>query len=264
MERRPGFPAHPVEQREDQRGAGGQGDEGGAVCAQRAGGPAPGTRTIAIGCQDVADSDMFLTGLGTGCAADRQEGVKKRWWGVAIAYWALPDSDRWGLYFSGAVEWRPRSVVCQRGECTVREESARYDAGRTPFGIDLATGAVVMVGAAFVAVLFRDVDARLVVVAIVAGGYAAAVADTRASVAVAAIGYLLFNGFLVNSLGELTWDGMSSLWHLFVFVLAIGLGLALRRVRAIRADLALSREAASLAGTRDAKEPEEKKEALRG
>jgi hypothetical protein len=135
----------------------------------------------------------------------------------------------------------------RQGECTVREESARYHAGRTPFGIDLATGAVVMVGAAFVAVLFRGTDARMVVIAVAATGYAAAVGDTRASVAVAGIGYLLFNGFLVNSRGVLTWDGMSSLWQLFAFSLALGLGLAGRRIRLIRADLVLAREAAGLA-----------------
>jgi hypothetical protein len=145
----------------------------------------------------------------------------------------------------------------------VREESARYDAGRTPFGIDLATGAVVMVGVAFVAVLFHDVDARLAVVALAVGGHAALAATARASFAVAGIGYLIFDGFLVNRLGELTWEGMTSLWRLFVFALAVGLGLGLRRVRAVRADLALAREAAGLAGTGAAKEIQ-KKEALRG
>lgn len=142
----------------------------------------------------------------------------------------------------------------------MREESARCDAGRTPFGIDLATGAVVMVGVAFVAVLFRDVDARLAAVALAVGGHAAAAATARASFAVAAIGYLIFDGFLVNRLGELTWDGMTGFLRLFVFVLAVGLGLGLRRVRAILADLALAREAAGLAGTGATRESPKKKE----
>jgi hypothetical protein len=142
-------------------------------------------------------------------------------------------------------------------------ESARYDAGRTPFGIDLATGAVVMVGAAFAAVVFRDIDARLAAVAVAAGGFAAVAAGARASFAVAGIGYLIFNGFLVNRLGDLTWDGKTSLWHLSAFAFAVGLGLALRRLRAARADHALTLEAAGLAAADDLKQIEEK-EILRG
>jgi hypothetical protein len=67
----------------------------------------------------------------------------------------------------------------------------------------------------------------------------------------------------VNRLGELTWDGMTSLWHLIVFALMVGLGLAVRRVRAIRADLALSREAARPGRPGDVQRIE-KKEILRG
>jgi hypothetical protein len=166
------------------------------------------------------------------------------------------------LYVSGAVESRPR-VVCQQGACAVREESARDDAGRTPFGINLAVGVVVMIAAAFVAVLFPEVNARLVMIAVVVGGYAAAVADTRASFATAGMGFLIFDGFLLNRLGELTWNGKTSVWHLSTFALAVGLGLAWRRIRAIRADLVLAREAAALAGATDTNDIL-KKEALRG
>jgi hypothetical protein len=154
-------------------------------------------------------------------------------------------------------------VVCQRGACTVREESARYGGGRTPFGINLAAGAVVMIAAAFVAVLFPEVNARLAVVVAVVGGYAGVVADAGASLATAGLGYLVFDGFLLNRLGELTWNGMTNVWHLINFALAVGAGLAWRLIRAIRADLAPAREAAGLAGAAD---PQviDKKEALRG
>jgi hypothetical protein len=145
----------------------------------------------------------------------------------------------------------------------VQEESAPYDAGRTPFGINLAAGAVAMIAAAFVAILFPEVNARLAVVAVVVGGYAAAVADSRASLATAGIGFLIFDGFLLNRLGELTWNGKTSVWHLIIFALAVGFGLARRRVRAIRADLALASEAAGLARTTDTNVIN-KKEALRG
>ncbi len=128
----------------------------------------------------------------------------------------------------------------------MRRVSARDDAGRTPFGINLAAGAVAMIVAAFGAVLFPDVNARLAVVAVVVAGYAGAVADTGATFATAGIGYLLFNGFLVNGLGELTWNGMTSLWHLIVFAVAAGLGVAQRWVRSARTDLALADEVARL------------------
>jgi hypothetical protein len=128
----------------------------------------------------------------------------------------------------------------------VREEAARDDAGRTPFGINLAAGAVALVAAAFVAVLFPEGDARLVVVAVAVGWYAAMVADTKASLAVAGIGYLLFNGFLMNRLGELIWDGMTSAWHLITFAMAVGLGLGQRWIRAACTDLAFAYEVAEL------------------
>ncbi len=117
------------------------------------------------------------------------------------------------------------------------------DAGRTPFGIHLAVGAAVMVGACIAAAaLFPDVSGRLVVVALAVGAYAGLVDDTRASLAVAGLGYLLFTGFLVNRYGELTWDGTTSTWHLTVFALAIGLGLSRRWIRAVRAKAALTAE----------------------
>jgi hypothetical protein len=67
-------------------------------------------------------------------------------------------------------------------------------------------------------------------------------ADTRISLAVAGLGYLLFTGFLVNTRGELAWDGMSSLWHLLTLSVATALGLGQRWIRAVQADLAIDAE----------------------
>lgn len=94
---------------------------------------------------------------------------------------------------------------------------------RTPLGIDVAVGASIVAAA-----LVSDPWGRLVIVALAVGGYAALVDDVRACLATAAPGYLLFDlfdGFLVNRLGELTWDGTTSMWHLVVFALTVGLGL---------------------------------------
>lgn len=112
----------------------------------------------------------------------------------------------------------------------MRDESAPADAGRTPFGIAVAGGAVAMAAATMLAALLFPAGAPggLVLVALAVGWYGAAVADTRASLVTAALGFLLFDGFFANRYGELTWEGTTSLWHLTVFVLAVGIGLGQR------------------------------------
>ncbi|MDQ7904382.1 hypothetical protein RB614_43675 [Phytohabitans sp. ZYX-F-186] len=114
-------------------------------------------------------------------------------------------------------------------ECVVRAE-----AGRTPFGIDMAAGAAAMAAATTVAaVLFPrgDTSGRLLVVAVAAGVYAALAAGTRAALATAGLGYLLFNGFLVHRFGDLSWDGPECGWHLAVIAFATALGLGQRWLR---------------------------------
>lgn len=143
-----------------------------------------------------------------------------------------------------------------------REPVWQPDASGSPFG--LAGGAAAMIGAtALAAALFPAAQqpARLVVVALAAGGCAATIADTRVTLAVAGIGYLLFTGFLVNSRGELTWDGVTSLAHLLAFGTASGIGLTHRWIRTVRADVAFDaalREllAAGQAGDDDRRFPE--------
>jgi hypothetical protein len=107
---------------------------------------------------------------------------------------------------------------------------------RTPFGISLAAGAAVMVAGAMVAAgLAGDVPGRLAVVALALGGYVALVDDVRAGLATAGLGYLLFDGFLVNRYGELTWDGTTTIWCLVAFVMIVGGGLGIRWIRRARA-----------------------------
>jgi hypothetical protein len=73
-------------------------------------------------------------------------------------------------------------------------------------------------------------------------GYAIVIADTGASVVVAGMAYLLFDGFLVNRHGELTWGGATSVRHLAIFVSAVGLGLLPRLIHYVRVRAALIAE----------------------
>jgi hypothetical protein len=107
----------------------------------------------------------------------------------------------------------------------------------------------VVAAAVIAAAGFDDIPARLAVMASAVAGCTAAMADTGAGVAVAALAYLLFNGFLVNQHGELTWDGTASVWHLAVFTLAIGLGLIWRYICYIRARAAMAVELVELINT---------------
>ncbi|MFC7247444.1 DUF4118 domain-containing protein [Catellatospora aurea] len=105
----------------------------------------------------------------------------------------------------------------------------------TPFGINLGVGAAAMSAATIAAaVLADDPTARMIIVAAVIGVYAATVADTRASLATTLIGFGLFNGFLVNGYGELSFHGTQTLWNLSVFGVALGLGLGQRWLRQVR------------------------------
>ncbi len=118
---------------------------------------------------------------------------------------------------------------------------------RTPFGINLAVGAIAMAVAAGVdAALFSGIAVQLVVMALAVGVYAALVDDTRAAVVTAGLGLLLFTGFLANRYGELTWDGTTTLWHLVAFILAAGLGLGLRWIRTAQAEAAVAAELGAL------------------
>jgi hypothetical protein len=89
--------------------------------------------------------------------------------------------------------------------------------------------------------------ARLVLAAAALSAITALIEDLRVVPPVAAIGYLLFNGFLVNRSGVLTWNPTSR-WQLAVFVVAAAVGIGLRYVRRLRAKALLDDELRRLIG----------------
>jgi hypothetical protein len=98
-----------------------------------------------------------------------------------------------------------------------------------PFGIYLGIGSALIVFAAVVAAAVFPVGQtldRLAVLVVATALFAAVVPDVRASLGVVVLGYLLFDGFLENEYGQLTWDGMTGLWRIGMLFSAVGLGLA--------------------------------------
>ena len=130
-----------------------------------------------------------------------------------------------------------------RAEELTHEHGWLADGDHGPFG--LAAGAAAMVAATLAAAaLFPpdQVPARLIVVAAAAGVCAAVLTPARIVVAVTGLGYLLSTGFLVNSYGQLTWDGLMGHGHLFVLAAATVIGLGYRRIRVVQADAAFDDE----------------------
>lgn len=107
----------------------------------------------------------------------------------------------------------------------------------TPTGINLAIGCVVMVAAAFLAAALFPPDAipaRLVVLAVVVGVFAAVVPDIRAALGVAGLSVLVFTGFLANHYGELTTRDGDVWWYALLIGSAATIGTGLRWIRARR------------------------------
>ncbi|MFC0507767.1 hypothetical protein [Micromonospora costi] len=105
---------------------------------------------------------------------------------------------------------------------------------RTPTGIAIAAGAVLVVGAVLLAAaLFPpgDLSGRVFVLAVAVGGYAALVPDLRALAAVTVLAALTFVGFLANRFGELT-GASSTVWsYTAAIALAALLGAGYRSMR---------------------------------
>lgn len=110
-----------------------------------------------------------------------------------------------------------------------------------PTGIAVAMGSAVIVVSAFVsaAVPASVGVVRLGPVAVALAGFAALTVNPTATAAVGGLGFLVFDGFLVNQLGELSWHGPADARRLVVLavagVLGIGAGTAYRAVRRVNA-----------------------------
>ncbi|MEV4626149.1 hypothetical protein AB0J90_07650 [Micromonospora sp. NPDC049523] len=103
-----------------------------------------------------------------------------------------------------------------------------------PFGICLGGGAALVVAATCLAAALFPASAplaRLLVVAVVVGGFAAVVPNPRVDVAVTLLGFLCFSGFLLDRYGELHWHTGHSGGYLLLLAAATVLGAALGAVR---------------------------------
>ncbi len=110
-----------------------------------------------------------------------------------------------------------------------RPPAAADAADRAPTGIAIGVGGAAVVAAALLAALIPPVYAgwRFAVVAGAVGVFAVLARDGWAVAAVAALGWLVVNGFLVNRMGELSWHGSADLLRLMALVFIDGIALSL-------------------------------------
>jgi hypothetical protein len=111
---------------------------------------------------------------------------------------------------------------------SVRHQYSKLPAEESmPTGIAVAAGSVVVVVSAFVsaAVPASAGVVRLGLVAAALAGFAALTVNVNAAVAVGILAFLVFEGFLVNQLGELSWHGIEDVWRLLTLAAAAGLGI---------------------------------------
>ena len=96
----------------------------------------------------------------------------------------------------------------------------------TPTGFGLAFGSVVVVGAALVAgaIPASAGAVRLGVVAASLAGFAALPITAAAAAGTGLLAFLVFDGFLVNSLGQLSWHGAADGWRLLTLAVAVAAG----------------------------------------
>jgi hypothetical protein len=94
-------------------------------------------------------------------------------------------------------------------------------------GFAVALGTTVVVVAAFAAELVPAPASglRLGLMAVALAACAVVTANLRAAALVMVIGYLVFDGFLANRMGELTWTGAPDVRRLCVLAAGTGVGL---------------------------------------
>ncbi len=117
----------------------------------------------------------------------------------------------------------------------MRSDAVRQRAGRRgiPFEFGLAAGSVAMIVVALIDSAAFAPDQRADRLALMAAAVAVfcAVAGWPSGLPVAAVGYLLFDGFLANRYGELTWDHQAGPRAIGVIALAAALGLTIGWLR---------------------------------
>jgi hypothetical protein len=96
---------------------------------------------------------------------------------------------------------------------------------RTPLGISLFGGCAAVLVAGLVAawIPVSAPVARYVPLVLVLAGYAALTVDATAVALAGALGFAVFDGFLVNRLGELSWHGVADRWRVLALLVA-GIG----------------------------------------
>jgi hypothetical protein len=106
-------------------------------------------------------------------------------------------------------------------------DAQRLSGERTPVGINVGVGSVVMVGAGLVGAAIPGTEGglRFAVIALAVAGFAAATLDELALALVVPLGFGVLNGFLENRYGQLSWHGSSDLRRLMVLVICAALGL---------------------------------------
>jgi hypothetical protein len=133
-----------------------------------------------------------------------------------------------------------------------------------PTGFGVAAGSVVVVGSAFgaAAVPTAAGAVRLGLVAGCLAVFAAAPVTATAAAGTGVLALLVFNGFLVNALGELSWHGSADGWRLLTLAVAVTAGFTTGRayratsrwLRWRRCTLWITTQARQAAG-RDDEEP---------
>jgi hypothetical protein len=122
-------------------------------------------------------------------------------------------------------------VVTWSGRMSRSERMVRREL--TPVGIHIGLGTVAVLLAAMAAATV-PVNAggwRLLPVAAVLCLFGVWTVDWVAVAVVAALAYLLIDGFLVNHFGILSWDGTPAVYRLVVVSMSAGVGLAVGAVR---------------------------------
>lgn len=97
---------------------------------------------------------------------------------------------------------------------------------RVPSGIVVSIGAAAVTAAAFAASAITETEPvlRYAVLAVTVLVFSVVTGRWGASACVAAIGYLVFEGFLVNRFGELTWSGPADAARITALITAVVLG----------------------------------------